>query len=290
MKVLVTGKGGQLGYELAKTLPNNVSAAFFDSCALDITKACLTQKVVEDEKPNIIINAAAYTAVDRAETDVEAAYAVNEVGVKNLALAAKSVNAKVIHISTDFIFDGSKASPYATSDRYNPLSVYGASKLAGEIALQSYLPNDYAILRTAWVYSSHGNNFVKTMLRLMNEKEELSVVSDQLGSPTWANGLAKVVWHIAANNDFIDGTEYHWTDAGQVSWYDFALVIQSMALKLGILHRKIPIKPIATEHYPTPARRPSYSVLDKKTTEYMLGIRTRDWQEQLEEMLKQLSA
>lgn len=286
MKVLLTGCGGQLGWELLKITPPGWTVAPFDSAALDIRDADAVQAAVEKSAPQVIINAAAYTAVDKAEKDQEAAFAVNSRGVFNLAEAAKEIGARLIHISTDIIFDGSKPVPYLPSDQPNPTGVYGASKLAGEEQVRAVRVDNSVILRTAWVYSAHGHNFVKTMLRLMREREQLGVVADQVGTPTWAGGLAQAVWLLAARASL--GGIFHWTDAGVASWYDFAVAIQEEAIQLGLLPGAIPISPIRTVDYPAPARRPPFSVLDKTSTWRALNYSAPHWRVNLRRMLKEL--
>lgn len=259
MRALITGKNGQVGWELQRTVPHGVEVHAFDSKELDITNARAVDDRVATVKPDVIINCAAYTAVDKAETERERAFAVNADGARNVARAAAQHGARLIHISTDFVFDGRKSTPYLPDDEPNPLSVYGASKLAGERFVQQETGVNALIIRTAWVYSAHGNNFVKTMLRLMNEKPQLGVVYDQIGSPTWAKSLAETLWKATAVPD-LKGT-HHWTNAGVASWYDFAMAIQEEALRLGILKKEISIRPIRTNSYPTPAIRPAYSVM-----------------------------
>lgn len=292
IKVLVTGKNGQLGNELQKTSEGfpSIKALFTDADSLDICDEYAVNEALAELQPDIVINAAAYTAVDKAEDEVESCYQVNEVGPKYLANACHKVGAKLVQVSTDFVFDGAKNTPYCVDDIANPLSIYGKSKLAGEEAVKKILPNSHAIIRTAWVYSEHGNNFVKTMLRLMREKEQLSVVNDQIGTPTWANGLAKIIWTLCVNNQKISGKTYHWTDAGVASWYDFAVAIQEKAIALGILAKKIPINGIPATDYPTPAKRPPFSVLDKSSVEKGLGEEITHWQTQLRRMLKEMSS
>lgn len=300
MKVLVTAKNGQLGWELNRTLPssikgNFIEAIFLDSKELDITNSESVFEKVTSFKPDIVINAAAYTAVDKAESDSDAAYLVNEQGAKNLALACKEFGAKLIHISTDFVFDATKNTPYQPDDSANPLGVYGASKLAGEKAVIEVLGNDASIIRTAWVYSTHGNNFVKTMLRLMVEKEQLGVVADQVGTPTNAKNLAKAIWQLAENmqtekaavgSDSL-GNVYHWTDLGTASWYDFAVAIQELGLANGLLQKQIPISPIKASQYPTPAKRPAYSVLDTSLLREDLNVSGSHWREALKHMINE---
>ena len=295
MKILVTGKNGQLGSELQKTCPSNVELICFGSKELDISNAEQVNELLITHSPDIVINAAAYTAVDKAETDTDTAYAVNEQGAANLANACKNIDAKLIHISTDFVFDGTSTMPYTASDATNPLGVYGASKLAGEQAINEILGSKATIVRTAWVYSVFGNNFVKTMLRLMAEKEQLGIVGDQVGTPTWAAGLANMLWALVAKasseqvlNTENTATILNWTDAGVASWYDFAVAIQELAIEQGLLTKSIPISAIPAASYPTPAKRPAFSVLNKAQAEEISGVKTVHWRTQLKEMLTEL--
>tara|TARA_R110002126_G_scaffold76129_3_gene190397 strand:- start:1178 stop:2077 length:900 start_codon:yes stop_codon:yes gene_type:complete len=297
MKILVTGKNGQLGSELQKTCPSNVELICFGSKELDISNAEQVNELLITHSPDIVINAAAYTAVDKAETDTDTAYAVNEQGAANLANACKNIDAKLIHISTDFVFDGTSTMPYTASDATNPLGVYGASKLAGEQAINEILGSQATIVRTAWVYSVFGNNFVKTMLRLMAEKEQLGIVGDQVGTPTWAAGLANMLWALVAKasseqvlNIENTATILNWTDAGVASWYDFAVAIQELAIEQGLLTKSIPISAIPAASYPTPAKRPAFSVLNKAQAEEISGVNTVHWRAQLKAMLVELKA
>lgn len=294
MKVIITGKNGQLGWELLDTQPAGVEVYAFNSQELDITDAAAVNAKFAQIAPDFVINAAAYTAVDKAETDIDACYLVNKVGVENIAKACKTINAKLVHISTDFVFDGKQNTPYKPEQKTKPIGVYGESKLAGEKSVLELHPSTSIIIRTAWVYSSHGNNFVKTMLRLMRELPKLGIVYDQVGTPTWAKGLARVIWQLIDKDsdellsvsDF--GKVYHWTDAGVTSWYDFAIAIQQKGLSLELLSNEIPIRPIPASAYPTPAQRPSFSVLDKSSLENLTGIKTIHWQKQLSTMLTEL--
>ena len=301
MKILITGQGGQLAWELAQMSPQSFEVICLSSKELDISNQECVNDVISSHKPDVVINAAAYTAVDKAETDKEKAYAVNELGCEYLALACKELKAKLIHVSTDFVFDGTTSKPYQTNDKTNPINVYGASKLAGDIKVNDILGREAIIIRTAWVYSAHGNNFVKTMLRFMSEKEQLGIVYDQIGTPTWAKGLAKVIWSLVERHSRIEervirnpgdsaskATLLHWTDAGVCSWYDFALAIQELAIEKGMLDKAIPIRPIPASAYPTPAARPSFSVIDKSTSEKESGIETIHWRKQLSQMLDEL--
>ena len=286
MKVLITGAGGQVGWELQRTVSTDIEITALHRVELDIADQAAVMSVIKELQPALVINAAAYTAVDKAEEEVDRAYKVNVEGAANIARAVEDCSARLIHISTDFVFDGTGTKPYLPGDEPKPSGVYGASKLQGERAVMAETSGRAVILRTAWIYSVHGSNFVKTMLRLMAEREELGVVDDQVGTPTWAKELAKTIWLIAGKTD-MQGT-YHWTDDGKASWYDFALAIQEEAYGLGLLQKTIPIKPIKTEEYPTPARRPAYSVLDKTSTLEALDCKASHWRESLIKMLIEL--
>ncbi|WP_318520988.1 dTDP-4-dehydrorhamnose reductase [Photobacterium leiognathi] len=294
IKILITGKGGQLAWELEKTCPSQYIITCLDSVQLDITKRQQVFDSIAKIKPDIVINAAAYTAVDNAETDQTTAYAVNATGCEYIAQACKEHNAELIHISTDFVFDGDQSIPYQTDNKPNPINVYGASKLQGEITVSDILGSHATIIRTAWVYSAHGNNFVKSMLRLMVEKDQLGIVYDQVGTPTWAKGLAVMIWSLINKkiDDQLDHAKeshlLHWTDAGVASWYDFAIAIQELALEKGLLKVAIPIKPISSSAYPTAAKRPCFSVIDKLTAEKHSGVDTMHWRKQLSTMLDEL--
>lgn len=282
MRVLLVGGSGQLGRELQRCQPAEMELLALDSSELDLREAEAVAVRVSAFGPQVIINAAAYTAVDRAESEPEAAFAVNGQGAANLAQAARAVGAYCLQVSTDFVFDGAQSRPYLTTDQTNPLGVYGASKLAGEqLALAAY-PEGVAVVRTAWLYSAFGNNFVITMLRLMAERETIGVVADQVGTPTWGRGLAEALWQMCRVQP--KGI-WHWTDAGVASWYDFAVAIQEEGLACGLLDREIPILPINTVDYPTPAKRPAYSVLDKTETLAALGMKSCHWRVALRRML-----
>jgi len=252
---------------------------------LDITRKADCEQMLSAHKPDWVINAAAYTAVDQAESEREAAFAVNEQGVLNLARACDQVNARLLHISTDFVFSGEGNRPYTPEDTPDPQSVYGASKLAGEWVLERY-NHDAVVVRTAWLYSCNGHNFVKTMLRLMAEEPELSVVDDQVGTPTWGRGLALTLWAGVLKD--VPGGVYHWSDAGVASWYDFAVAIQDIALELGLLEEAIPVRPIPSRDFPQQAPRPRYSVLDKSLTEAVFDVEAEHWRRQLKQMLSEL--
>ena len=283
MKVMLSGAKGQLGSELISTLPKGIKLFTYDVKTLDICNKEQVSTVIAELQPNVIINAAAYTAVDKAESEREKAYQVNVAGAKNLAELAKENNVRLIHISTDFVFDGLATSPYQEDSATNPVSYYGETKLLAEKAIIQVLPKQHIIIRTAWLYSTYGNNFVKTMLKLMQDKDELKVVSDQQGTPTYAKNLAQVIWQCCQHNE-LSGI-YHWSDAGNINWYEFAIAIQEEAQQRNLLNKKIPIHPIPTEEYPTPATRPGYSVLDKSKISKALGIKPKPWRENLSQML-----
>jgi len=284
--VLVTGAGGQLGQALQVSAPAGVDLVALRHGDLDIGDAGAVTDAIAAARPALILNAAAYTAVDKAEGEAAAAQRINARGPGHLAAAAAAVGARLVHVSTDFVFDGTAGQPYAPDHPVAPLGVYGESKHAGEEAVRAAAP-DALIVRTAWVYGITGHNFVRTMLRLMAERDEVRVVADQIGTPTFAGSLAQALWALAAAE--ARGT-HHWTDSGAASWYDFAVAIQEEALALGLLGRQVPVIPIATSDYPTPARRPSYSVLDKGSAIAILGRAAPHWRVNLRHMLGEIKA
>jgi dTDP-4-dehydrorhamnose reductase len=286
MKILITGANGQLGWELQRVAPKDFEIITLSRLDLDITNNAAVESAFQEFSPELVINAAAYTAVDKAENEKAKAFAVNGDGASNVAKATTDIKARLIHISTDFVFNGLKSQPYLPDDETKPISMYGASKLQGEQGVFAVTEGNALILRTGWVYSSHGSNFVKTMLRLMAERDEISVVADQVGTPTWTNGFAGAIYKFAAKPE-VQGI-YHWSDAGIASWYDFAVAIQEEAFSLDILNNIIPIKPIRTEDYPSPAKRPPYSVLDKTATWQILGYTAPYWRRSLRQMLIEL--
>jgi dTDP-4-dehydrorhamnose reductase len=286
VKALITGSNGQLGTELQRTVPKGISVIALNSKALDVCDAEKVHRVMNESTPHVVINTAAYTAVDNAEQETDRAYAVNKDAVSHLAHASTQFNARLIHISTDYVYDGNQNRPYRSDDPTNPLSVYGKSKLEGERIASHILGDRATILRTSWVYSSHGNNFVKTMLRLMAQRDRLGVVMDQIGSPTWARGLADITWKLVTQELY---GIFHWTDAGVASWYDFAVAIQEEAIHLKLLEKPITIQPISTSDYPLPAKRPYFSILDKSDTWSRIDIIPSHWREALRSMLKELA-
>jgi dTDP-4-dehydrorhamnose reductase len=286
LNIVVIGKSGQLAHEIMR-LAGDDSVHCLGRDDINILDAVSLATVLNRFQPEGIINASAYTGVDKAESDQKNAYALNQTAVANLATYAKKHHCHLVHVSTDYVFGGDKGTPYQVDDSYHPQGVYGASKAAGENALLDIYPQASCILRTSWVYASHGNNFVKTMLRLMAEKPELGVIDDQIGSPTWARDLAKACIYAIKNQ--VSGV-HHWTDNGVASWYDFAVAIQSLALEKGLLMHAIPIKPIPSSAYPTPAKRPHYSVLDKSTlVSEFSGLVPQYWRKALSDMLDELT-
>lgn len=282
--VLITGAAGQLGWELQRCKPASLRCIAVDVDELDVTDAAAISAMLDREQPCVIINAAAYTAVDHAEQDPVRAAAINATAPGLLARAAAARDCKLIQISTDFVFDGLSGKPYRSDDAPSPQSVYGRTKLDGERAVLTATAQTL-ILRTAWLYSAHGNNFVKTMLRLMRERDSLNIVADQVGTPTWARGLAQAIWSALERN--LHGI-HHWTDAGTASWYDFAVAIAEEGLALGLLQRLPELTPIRTQDYPTPASRPPHSVLDKHDTWAALERTPPHWRVQLRSMLQEL--
>lgn len=272
-KILVTGANGQLGTELKKLLPD---AVFTDVAELDITNLEAVKHFVTNNNIETIINCAAYTAVDKAEDDVELVQKINEDGPRNLALSG----AKIIHISTDYVFDGKNYQPYLPEDTANPVSVYGRTKRAGELAVLNNA-KIAVVIRTAWLYSAHGNNFVKTMRRLGAEKESLNVVADQIGSPTFAGDLAQAIVDILPQMNETNKGIYHYTNEGVCSWYDFATEIMNLS------DLACKVNPIPSTAYPTKATRPFYSVLSKEKIKNVFNIEIPHWKESLVKCLKQ---
>ena len=278
-KTLVTGFPGQLARAIAWRTADEIKAfQFLSRDDLDITDREQVDSVLQAGEFSWVINAAAYTAVDRAEEEPDEAGSVNGLGPRVLAESCKSRGVRMAHVSTDFVFDGTASSPIRPDSETGPISEYGRSKLVGEEAVLEVLGDGALVVRTAWVYSAGGENFVATMLRLMRERDGLRVVSDQIGSPTWADTLAGGLIQMIKKDSY---GVHHLTDAGVASWYDFAVAIQELAVERGILLRPIEIEPISTAAYPTPARRPSYSVLDKESAFKILGGPAPHWRTSL---------
>lgn len=288
MKIIVIGKSGQLAWELSKLSSAKHEIVCVGRKDINLTELSSVIQTLKEHKAEAVINASAYTAVDKAESDIENTYALNTKAVGDLAQVCKILSVPFVHISTDFVFHGDKGAPYLPDDDIRPLGVYGTSKAEGEKLIIECYPENSAIIRTSWAYSTHGNNFVKTMLNLMESKSELGIISDQIGSPTYAKGLAEAC--ISGIENKLIGI-HHYTDTGVASWFDFAVAIQSIGFELGLLDKKIPIKPISTSEYPTPAKRPHYSVLDKSSLVIALPkLSLIHWQTQLQTMMEALKA
>jgi dTDP-4-dehydrorhamnose reductase len=285
MKVLVTGAGGQVGRMLLEAKPADGEVIACAHADLDVGDGDAVRECIRRHRPAVIINAAAYTAVDKAESETALAQRINAQGPDHLAAAANACGARLIHISTDFVFDGAASTPYQPEAATNPLSVYGKTKRDGELAVLGGLPQRSVVVRTAWVYAAFGANFLRTMLRVMRANGTARVVADQVGTPTAARSLAEALWRIAGNVE-IRGI-HHWTDAGAASWYDFAVAIAEDGAQLGLLPPDVAVTPITTADYPTPARRPSYSILDKRSLA-SFGLTPIHWRKRLRSVLKEI--
>lgn len=283
-KILVTGSSGQLGSEIKELSGNfpEYEFAFATRDDFSLEDSYFISEYLESLQPNIIINCAAYTAVDKAESDQETAEAVNHFAVETMAKWSKKNNAKLIHVSTDYVFDGNSSEAISEDSPVNPINFYGASKLRGEEASVRENP-DTIVIRTAWVYSEFGNNFVKTMLRLMQERESLNVVNDQIGSPTYARDLAEAILNILASNNWISGI-YHYSNEGEISWFEFASAIKEIA-KMDCKLDGIP-----SSKFPTPAKRPMYSLLDKSKIKETFGVQIPNYRESLQKCIKKIKA
>jgi dTDP-4-dehydrorhamnose reductase len=283
-RVLLVGAAGQVGTVCARSVPAHVELRALARTDLDITDAARVMSAVDDFRPDLVINCAAYNAVDQAESDEATAHRVNASGPANLAAAlARRPGARLLHLSTDYVFDGRASVPYAVDAPAAPLSVYGQSKLAGERAVLAALGARATIVRTAWVYSSTGSNFLRTMLRLM-AKGPVRVVADQVGAPTAAGPLAEILWRFAAEQS---GGVFHWSDAGAVSRYEFVVAIAEEAVAAGVLS-KPEITPVPSHEFPAVARRPRYSVLDSSRTARRLGIEPLPWRQRLREVMGEI--
>lgn len=285
MKALILGAGGQVGRALAATAPAGVEVVALARAECDIANFQAVDEAVAAAQPELVLNAAAFTAVDKAETAEPQAWRLNAEAPGHLARAAARIGAHLVHVSTDFVFDGCDGTPRRPDDPTNPLGVYGRSKLAGEQAVREAAP-DALIVRTAWVYAAPGANFVTTMLRLMAERPSIGVVADQVGTPTYAGSLARCLWALAERQ--ASGI-HHFTDAGVASWYDFAVAIQEEAAALGLVPAECVVRPITTADYPTPARRPAVAILDKGRTWDLLGDPPPHWRVNLRTCLRELS-
>lgn len=283
MKILVTGANGQLGMELRqleRRFPQH-KFVFASRAELAIQDKAAVDAIFSKELPDYCVNCAAYTAVDKAESEQEMAYLINGTATGYLAAAAQKSGAGFIHISTDYVFDGTAVEPLRESDPVSPVNVYGASKLEGEMQAMQF-NNQSIIIRTSWVYSSFGKNFVKTMIRLMNEKPSISVVGDQVGSPTYAADLADAIMHIISLGENAKPGIYNYSNKGVISWYDFAVAIKAQIKSACI------VNPIPTSSYPTPAKRPAYSVMNTEKAETVLGLKIQGWRESLHKCISMM--
>ncbi len=295
MKVLITGSQGQLGKELLKNIPHDIEVIAADRRTFNLLDLKDCREFIFDNKPDWIINAAAYTAVDLAEDEEEKAILINGEAPTAIANALKKTGGKLLQISTDFVFDGKSSSPYKVDDEPNPINIYGKSKLLGENGIKNIMQenNQYIILRTSWVMGSEGNNFAKTMLRLLKIKEKISVVYDQIGCMTSSKNLSNICWLIIKkditkniNNQKI----LHWTDAGVSSWFDIATEIGDLSFKLNLLKNPAKVIPISSDNFPTRAKRPNFSLLDCSITKEILNIENNYWRYSLLEILQELKS
>ncbi|MDR0456006.1 MAG: dTDP-4-dehydrorhamnose reductase [Treponema sp.] len=286
--IWLIGNKGMLGTELSLLLEKSGLPFVGTDCEIDITDTAALEQFAKKQSVGWIINCAAYTAVDRAEEDAENCRRLNTLGAGNIATCAKSIGARLIHISTDYVFDGNGNRPYREDDATNPIGVYGLTKREGELAILENNPRSY-IIRTAWLYGRHGNNFVHTMLRLMNERDEIKVVNDQRGSPTWTFDLASAVLafikNVDAGKDIPFGI-YHYTNEGNITWFDFAKEIFRQGREGGQIVKDCAVKPCTSAEYPAKVKRPVYSMLDKSKIKAALGIEVPAWEKSLTEFLK----
>lgn len=283
-RILITGSNGQLGSELKElaSLYPQFEFLFFDRQQLPIGDSVKVQNIIAEHQPAYLINCAAYTAVDKAESEIGLANEINGKAVGILASASKAHGTKFIHVSTDYVFNGNASRPLKEDDEVDPVNAYGASKLLGEqLAVQHY--PDSIIIRTSWVYSFYGKNFVKTMIRLMNGKESIGVVNDQVGSPTYAADLAEAIMVIISSGKWVPGI-YNFSNEGVISWFDFANEIKRQ------INSSCDVSPLTTDQFPTPAKRPKYSVLDKTKIQQTFSVQLRDWKESLNECISKLKA
>ena len=288
MRVLIAGAGGQVGRALIRTAPKTTELVPLTHSQLDLADPHAVKTVMTEVRPDVVINAAAYTAVDNAESDVAAAQAINADAVRALAEAVStSPRCRLLHISTDFVFDGTQSIPYRPNDATAPLGVYGSTKLAGERAVTELLGVRGMVLRTSWVYDAAGRNFVTSMLRLMHADRPVRVVADQIGSPTSADSVATALWEFTERPE--SNGIWHWSDAGVASWYDFAVAIGEEARSLGMLKTDPSVSPIGTAEYPTAARRPAFSVLNKQATIDALKLVPVHWRHNLRQVIREIA-
>jgi len=287
VKILLTGAAGQVGRAVRAAAPAGAEITAFDREGLDIADRARVEAVFAGAAFDVVVNAAAYTAVDKAETERDAARRANEQGPALLAEVCRAAGTRLIHFSTDYVFDGTATAPYRPGDPTDPVNYYGETKLAGENAIRAALPDRHAIVRTAWVYASEGRNFLLTMLRLMQAGKPLAVVADQSGTPTSAGSVAEFAWALVARPG-LNGT-YHWTDAGQTTWHGFAAEIQRQAIELGLLAAAVELTPIPATGYATAARRPAWSVLDTTAAARDSGVAPAAWQDNVRRTLQEIA-
>lgn len=283
LNALVIGRHGQVAQTLLATQPEHIQVKAVGRQEIDIHNIDSIIEAIEKNSANIVINTAAYTHVDDAESHPEEVFILNEQAAANIAAASQITHARLIHLSTDYIFSGEKHSPYLVTDAADAVNIYGKSKLAGEQAVLAANP-DCCIVRTSWLYSRFGNNFVKTMLKLMQSRDSLSIINDQTACPTSAIALGQFVWLLSQQKKWQQ--VYHWSDTGRATWYQFALEIQNLAIDLGKITRRIPIIPVSSEQFPTPAKRPKFSLLDISASEQIMT--PRPWQQNLRSIIKTL--
>jgi len=282
MKILIIGKNGQLGKSIKRIVSSKEQSddfIFIDRNNLNLSQSENISQYFKKHSPDIIVNCAAYTAVDKAESETDLTNQINNLAVKELATVAQKSNIKLIHISTDYVFDGNNSQPYTETDKTNPINIYGKTKLAGEQSIQEIMPFNAIIIRTSWVYSEYGNNFVDTMLKLGKNRNELDIVSDQIGSPTYASDLAGTILKITKNKEFIETGQstqvYHYSNTGECSWSEFAEEIFRLS-KI-----QCTVNSITTEQYPTPAQRPKNTIMNKDKIIKRMGVKIPDWKHSL---------
>jgi dTDP-4-dehydrorhamnose reductase len=279
------GSGGQLGVELLRTAPSDSQVFGLSHRDCDIADRSQVEAAIRTHRPDLVINAAAYTAVDAAESASDLAHAVNATGAGNVARAAEVMGARIIHVSTDYVFDGMSREPYVPESSPNPINVYGASKLSGELKVQRS-SSRFLIIRSSWLYAAHGRNFLKTVIAALKDSRALRVVNDQVGVPTAARSLALAIWACAQRSDL--GGIQHWVDGGTASWHDFATAIQEIAIQQGLVDKSVQIAPVSWKDYGAAALRPAYSVLDSLSLSRMLGQQPRPWRTWLAETLREV--
>ena len=297
MKVLLTGASGQLGQALINTTPKGVDLITPNRNQVDLTNSQLCMSIVEEVNPDWILNCAAYTSVDKAESEPALAIATNTEAPRAFSQALLKTGGKLLHLSTDFVFNGNQGNPYRVSQPRSPLGVYGSSKAAGEVEIEKLLKgkNQAVILRTSWLMGPVGENFALTMIKLHNEQDELKVISDQVGAPTSTLTLSSTCWHLLNQSENIITSNgelpmiMHWCDGGVASWYDIAIAIGEIGNKLGLINNPAEVLPINTTDYPTPAKRPAYSLLDCTETRDILNLPTTHWRKALREVLLRVS-